>query len=49
MKTESFKVEGLSVENELMQVITSDIGVYGKLVLRCYMYLFYTLFKLLCV
>ncbi len=29
-KTECFIVEGVSVEQELIPLITSDIGVYGK-------------------
>ncbi len=29
-KTESFVVEGVSVEHDLVPLITSDIGVYGE-------------------
>ena len=29
-RTESFVVEGVSVEHDLVPLITSDIGVYGE-------------------
>ena len=33
--TESFAIEGASIEHELIPILTSDIGVYGE-----YTYLF---------
>lgn len=33
--TESFSVEGASIEHELVPILTSDVGVYGKASLSC--------------
>ena len=32
-KTESFVIEGASIEHELVPIITSDIGVYGECII----------------